>query len=629
MEPFSLAPGLDVFPILHGKAPFAMEVRRMLGQRPYAALALALPNELQAALIEIVEQLPKIQAIAMQWNGRWKAYLPADPCDAYIEGTRQALQRRIPIHLWEGNTQLQEKKQYVFPDANLLPVLGLPAFRELVVQKLLAAQAAEDPEERDSAQVQLSIRSQDIYSSWQSNHASKPTLLLCDFPLFLELEKIFVPGSVENTLADAVSKGSRIDNSSENQVSLCILPIKPGHLYFALGELPHYTGELEKERQDPLAEPRPYFDLVKSLFLGTRSRLLLDKTLTSSITTKKVQTALTFTRNLTAMEGRITPGLLELVGSARGVFGHTFAAQLLEAARHYPFTDAQSDRGWLELGRTSIRLPDDSEPHEAFNLFDEEPKTWKIIRLRRDPDKRAKQKYRYQWKSQGLCSHVPEDIHIERVNRAARARGRALLLQDHVRSEPLTSSLKDGIDMRATLRDYAVSKRIHVREIPPARGDIDTVVFLFDEDHDELYPFKMAWAFEHQEESMLTFYGTDPFEDMVGPGIARAKFGGLSLLFPPRQVPDIFQWPASEFGFKTLAEQLIFGALRHSHQKNIALISAKKPGQRLRQMAAGHKKHLIWIPQGSFSAETWRRLRHFHVLNGQKVRAWASRYIQE
>jgi hypothetical protein len=31
----------------------------------------------------------------------------------------------------------------------------------------------------------------------------------------------------------------------------------------------------------------------------------------------------------------------------------------------------------------------------------------------------------------------------------------------------------------------------------------------------------------------------------------------------------------------------------------------------------------------SFSAETLRRLRKFHVLNGKHVRAWASRFIPE
>jgi hypothetical protein len=203
------------------------------------------------------------------------------------------------------------------------------------------------------------------------------------------------------------------------------------------------------------------------------------------------------------------------------------------------------------------------------------------------------------------------------------------MFQAPSRSEPLTASLKDGIDVRETLRNFAASGRVHVRETPPLRGQVDTVVILFDDEHDDRYPFRMAWSYEHAEESMLTFYATEPGGDMVGPGIARAAFGGFSLLFPPRPVPDVFRLPAAEFGFRNLAEQLLFGALRHTAHKAVALVSAKKPGARLRRMAAGFGKRLVWIPQASFSAETLTRLRRFHVLNGQRVRAWASRFIPD
>jgi hypothetical protein len=46
-------------------------------------------------------------------------------------------------------------------------------------------------------------------------------------------------------------------------------------------------------------------------------------------------------------------------------------------------------------------------------------------------------------------------------------------------------------------------------------------------------------------------------------------------------------------------------------------------------MAARLKKRLLWIPLSSFSNETIRNLRQFHILNGKEVRSWASRFIGE
>ncbi len=586
-----------------------MAVRQLLWERRDAALALAFPAALRAAALEVAEQLPEIHAAAVRLDGKLIAYLPADPGDAYIEGLRQALSRRLPLFFLEGNRRLRKPLRYLLPDAALLPELGSAAYQSLARQALQGLpEVAADAEAR-AREILVARRG-----------APAPLLLLCDFPAFFALEKLCAAGRAENA-------GAEEPPDEEDQVDAEVWPVKPEHLYFALGELPHYAGEMEKERQNPWMTPRPYFDLVKSLFIATRAALRKDRIEAAVATVKQVQTALTFTRNLAAVQGRLTPGLLDLVAAAKGVFGHGFAAKLFESARRYPFVPSTSE-GWLEIGRDTVRVPG-GEAQPAFNLLEHSPKIWKTLRLQRDPDPERKQRYRYLWDARGMCSHVPEDIRIERFNRTARARSREMLFHGESRSEPLTASLKDGVDARETLRQLAGSGRIHVREAPPVRGRVDTVVAIFDPDHDARYPFRMAWTYEHAEESMLTFFGTDPWDDMVGPGIARAEFGGFSLLFPPRPVPDVFKLPAEEFGFQNLAEQLVYGALRHSAQRAVAYVSHEKPGLRLRQMAAGFRKRLVWIPAGAFGAETLRRLRRFHVLNGRRVRAWATRFIPE
>jgi hypothetical protein len=226
-----------------------------------------------------------------------------------------------------------------------------------------------------------------------------------------------------------------------------------------------------------------------------------------------------------------------------------------------------------------------------------------------------------------MCSHVPEDVSIEQFNAHVRAKTLKILLEDFAHHEPFTTSVKDGIDIRETLRNWHTN-RIYVKELPPSRGKIDTVIIIFDEGHDERYPHHTTWYAEHGEESTLTFYATDPFEDLIGPGIARCRYGGLSLLFPPRHLPDIFTL-THDMNLPNLAARLTYGGLLFSQERVVAYLADRKPGVVIRTLAGRLKKHLVWIPLASFSNETLRRLRKFHILNGKEVRTWATRFIGE
>jgi hypothetical protein len=222
---------------------------------------------------------------------------------------------------------------------------------------------------------------------------------------------------------------------------------------------------------------------------------------------------------------------------------------------------------------------------------------------------------------------VPEDSRIERFNTHVRKKAEAIVCEDRAISEKFTVSVKDGIDIRETMRNWFTSD-IYVRETPPSLGKTDTVVIIFDGDHDEKYPHCTTWYAEHGEESTLTFYATDSFSDMIGPGVARSYYGGLSLLFPPRPIPNVFEIEAP-LDLKNLSEYLAFGSLLFSKEKIVPYVSAKKPGVRLTTLAGMFKKRFLWIPLSTFSAETIRRLRKFHVLNGKTVRSWAARFIGE
>ena len=148
---------------------------------------------------------------------------------------------------------------------------------------------------------------------------------------------------------------------------------------------------------------------------------------------------------------------------------------------------------------------------------------------------------------------------------------------DLARTEPFTTSIMDGIDIRDTLRNW-YEEKIFVKVLPPSRGKLDCVVMLFDSPADPRdYPWRTTWYAEHEEESTLAFFATDFSKELVGPGIALATYGGAMFLFPPVHIPDIWRDPRLDFT-ETLEERLLAAACMYSACPHVALLSAAPPG---------------------------------------------------
>jgi hypothetical protein len=203
-----------------------------------------------------------------------------------------------------------------------------------------------------------------------------------------------------------------------------------------------------------------------------------------------------------------------------------------------------------------------------------------------------------------------------------------MLGSDLARSEKFTSSIKDGLDMRETLRNWH-SGDLYVQEIPPSRGNVEVVVFLFESPADPtVYSWRSTWQAEHAEESTLAFYATPYIERMVGPGVGLAKYGGAMFLFPPRPIHDVWTDPGLDAA-RNPEDRLVAAALMHSRERNVVIVAPRAPRGRWRLLARRLRRHIVHIPLGRFSGQTVERLRHFHVLNGQEVRSYAARFIRE
>lgn len=599
------ADGIELIPVLHGRSAFAGHIRTRCLERRYGCMAVDLPSPFEGILDEAVDELPSISAVLTDGPQRPLFYVPTDPCDAAIEAIRQSRQNHVPCALVGSPWLTKPKPLPPLPDEHAIRTVEFDAYASLCIQALgnLEGDATIESESRYIACRLLDLRAR--YSS-----------VLAVVHLRHAARVVYHLGREET---------HNLSYPPAPVYSVSTRPIKADHLYFALGELPFVTGRLERNRHDPFAPELDPLTAIKDLFVETRNEYFDSKDSIDELSPARLQVALTFLRNLTVQSGALAPSLFDIVTAAKGVGRNAYAVRILKSAKYYPYLAFDNDTEAVSVGIDKVHLPGESEPRDAVNLLKDTQTTWVRLSIKPDPSQRKKKQYRFMWNPLGMCSHVPEDRRIESFNVHVRAKAKRVLSEDMVKTEKFTTSTRDGLDIRETLRNWYTGD-LYVKELPPARGDIDSVVIVFDQDHDERYPQRATWYAEHDEESTLTFYATDPMDDMIGPGVARARYGGLSLLFPPRPVPNVFQITNSS-DFPSLAHQLAYGAMLFTKQRNIAYVSARKPDLRLKRYASQLKRHIVWLPLSSFSSETLRRLQLFHVLNGRVVRSWAARYI--
>jgi hypothetical protein len=346
-----------------------------------------------------------------------------------------------------------------------------------------------------------------------------------------------------------------------------------------------------------------------------------------------------YVRNLSLTGRRLTPDLYSLIVAAQQTAGDDFARSVAETAREYHFAELTRRRATEQLdegeGRPPfLRMGIDEADVPGWGVAPMVSRlpgpalVWRSCELRPTPPERDRQRWRQRWNPYGQCSWPPEDDRIESFQQHVRDQARAVIGADLARSEKFTTSVMDGLDMRETLRHWDTGD-IYVKVIPPSRGSIEVVLFLFDVPADpRRYPFRTTWFAEHAEESTLAFFATDPMLDLVGPGIARAEYGGAMFLFPPRPIPNIWGDPRLDAA-DTLEERILAAALLHSRERHVALVSPKPPPASWRRLARRYGRKLIHLPMKRFSGQMIERLRQVHILNGKEVRSYAADFIRD
>lgn len=629
-SPLQLSSKITCLPVVHGSADSAQVVRQRIFENQYDCLAVVLPQSFRASVMEAIPLLPTPSMVLQRclpnyetsWDsdsendsgdatGNW-SYVPIDPCQPVIMGLRIAIQERLPVEFIDLETNAFQPLSDTMPDPYALKTVSLERFATAVLPGI--ARPYQD-------QVVQRLN----YMAWRLKELEK------------KYENIVVISSIQEWpwLHEAYTEFNADPPEHDMVEPPTIYSVNPNSLIFLFGELPFITGLHEQARAQLEDDTNVTIDGVKQLLMSARSSYLQDLGKRArKVTPLLLRQCLKYIRNLTLLEHRLTPDLYTIALAAQQILGDQYTIHLVETARHYAF---QSDSEGFQaedapfqqvtLGIDQLRLPG-QEMVTVVSRLPGPPISWRSLELHRPPVREERDRWATQWNPYSQCSWPPEDSLIESFRTRVVDRAKAIVGFDLARSEKFSTSIKDGIDIRETLRHW-YDGDIYVKVMPPSVGTVDCCVMLFDVPADPRdYPWRTTWFAEHDEESTLAFFATNFQEEIIGPGIALATYGGAMFLYPPVSIADIWKDPRLEFA-EQLEDRLIAAACLHARERQIAVLCERAPGSNWRRIAKRFHKQLVHVPMNHFNDATLQQLRMVHVLNGRQVRSYASHFIRK
>lgn len=620
---------LNLLPVVHGSADSAMQIRHWLLEHPPKCLAIPLPPSFFAPVMEGILELPNpsivLQPFEPTFQTEYKpesedtdeeevprySYVPIDPCQPVIAALRLAVEEHWRIEFID-----EENPDYVpftasLPDPYALKHLSLEKFATACLPWLTP------PATREVIQ-RLEHQARRLRELKKKHSQVTMLTALQEWPWLRDRIK------TDQTHPQAAN----IDSDEIEFQYPERFATDPRTLIFLFGELPYITAFYEHQRKKLDENTQLTIDGVKHLLLSARSSYMQDfGKRARRITPLLMSQCLKYMRNLTLMQKRLTPDLYTMVVASQQIMGDQFAIHLVNTAKEYGYYDDVSPLPIVKLGIDQARLPD-GEIVKTISRLPGPPVVWRSLELRKSPEKLDQTKWAMQWNPYQQCSWPPEDELIESFRTRVFERAKSIMGADLARTEKFSTSILDGIDIRETLRHW-YDGDIYVKVLPPSVGALDACVMLFENNVDpRQYPWRTTWYAEHKDESTLAFFATNFGQEMIGPGIALATYGGAMFLYPPVKIPDIWHDRSLDFT-DTLEDRLIAAACKYCRGRHVALLSPTAPGANLRRLAKRYGRKLVHVPLSQFNDAMIQQLRMVHVLNGKEVRSYASHFIRK
>jgi hypothetical protein len=599
-DPGSLRRGrFTYFPVVPGKLEFAIEVRRAILRDKPQVIAVELPTTLRDAYLRAVERLPEMSVILYndeQEEGR-AIYVPVEPADPFTEAIRTAREIGAEVVFADPDAGERPHLPDEYPDTY--------ALRHIALEKYVEAYRLW-PQPRSA---QIAAHAEGI--AWK--------LQGCD-PLAHVL--VVVSLNLLDPVLDAMEKPQAQPMARVRREGVQVLNPHPECLAEITIEYPYLQERYEQFRgemagADNVERPRVqlavFREAEKTYEANTGER----------VAHWQRRLLARYTRNLALVNHELAARIFDITVTARSVVDDNYAWEVWEAANRYSHQKIATDLMTVKISGEEVWL--DTKKMRLRRRLPSKKRRLRPVGLK----PRKKEKVPGEWASQldgaSICSYPPEDLVIEDYGRFLKKKGKSILSEERARSEPFTTSLLDGIDIRETIRNWH-ERKIYVRNFQKIHGEVGAVIVIFDEDHDDRYSYMTTWLGEHQNESDMAFYSTYPFDHLVGPGIGRGEYGGFLMSLPARRMFDVWQDPDYEFA-ESKPERLLLAGLDYSLQRYVVYVAAKPPRSVFRNIAARFGRTVVYIPIGQLSPVTLKKIRVVHVLDGYDKRAIAKDYI--
>jgi hypothetical protein len=587
------------FPVVPGRIEFAIEVRRaILRDRPQV-VALELPATLRTACLRAVARLPEISVIMHPDDDDEEraVYVVVEPADPFTEAIRSALEIGAEVVFADPDSGERPHIKDNYPDTYSIWQIGLAKYIE-------AYRVYPQPRSE-----QISTHADGIAWKLQGTDPLARVMMVVSLNL---LDPVL--DSMEQPQAQPMARTRR--------AGLQIVNPHPESLAEITMEYPFLQERYEQFRaamtENSLVDRRH-----AQFALFRESEKTYEANTGERVAHWQRRLLARYTRNLALISHELIAGLYDITTAARAMVDDNYAWEVWETAGKYSAQKVETDLATVKISGDEVWL--DTKRIRLRRRLPSQKRRLRPVGLK----PRKKERFPGEWASQlngnSICSYPPEDLVIEDYGRFLKQKGKSILSEERVRTEPFTTSLLDGIDMRETIRNW-YEKKIYVRSFQKISGEVGSVIVIFDEDRDDRYPYLTTWLGEHQNESDMAFYSTYPFENLVGPGIGRGEYGGFLMSLPARRMFDVWQDPDYDFA-DNKPERLLLAGLDYSVQRYVVYVAPKPPRSVFRSIAARFGRTIIYIPIGQLSPITVKKIRVVHVLDGYDKREIAKEYI--
>ncbi|MDY6988114.1 MAG: hypothetical protein SWQ30_08645 [Thermodesulfobacteriota bacterium] len=633
-------------PVVHYRLEFADAVQDLFRHVRPDAVAIELPHSLREVVQKGVRRLPEVSVVLYQNSRNESIYLPIEPTDPLTEAIRSGLEAEIPVYFVDLDLDEYPSYRDHVPDTYAAYRLGIHAFYNICAQPALST-LEKGPEDL-RREAGMAYRLQKLAAKHDK------ILFVCGLahlegvrkaffrPQAEPLEKVRRRGvslfnvhpddlpevSAEYPFLAAAYEYRRHGLPPEPVLSQFTVRKKMGVLTLMTGGKDACTEEEALDASIRWAvhhmKPGPVDRQMVSLRLFEQAARHYHQDTGEVVYRWQKQAFFRFARNYAWLEQRLLADFYQLLIAAKGCVDDNFCYAFWRLGSFYPWQKVHSslatirmkgDMLWLGTRKVHIRR--------------------RLPRVKRRPlyipkKRRIKERRPGEWlegfKDPYICSYPPEDLVIEDYGNFLKTKGAHVLSADDPVSLPFETTILDGIDMRETAR-HLHEGRIYVKEFKRVKGGVGSVIIIFDEDRTgDKYPYHMTWLGEHDQESDMAFYATDPADHIVGPGISRCTYGGALMTFPPLRLADVWGDPEYHWA-RTKAERLLLAGLEYSVEKHVVYVAKSPPRSFIKQVAARWGKQIVYIPIGQLSPIKLKQVRTLHILAGKDKRQTAKDYI--